>query len=133
MSNPKERHVDKTTFDKLVNISAMASEDEALSAANKLLGIDLTDINAAAKLVNDTLGKGDVGGKVGDGDTPSIATFGAYTAEARTYPVAILKLIVTAVKDMSIDKFLAGKKSAGSKKDAGQGAAPDRSMGLSRY
>jgi hypothetical protein len=127
--------MDRNTFLKLAEVSEALDEELALIEANKLLGTDLTDVIKAAAAVNGILGKGDVGGRIGDGtdDNLSTATFGGFTGEAKTYPIAIVRLIVAAVKGMSLDKFLAGKATTASKRDAGQGAAPIRSMGLSRF
>ncbi|MBS3648769.1 hypothetical protein KEU06_09035 [Pseudaminobacter sp. 19-2017] len=127
--------MDRNDFEKLVEISKLNDEDAALAAANNLLGTDLTDVTKAAAAVNSILGKGDVGGKIGNGDTESsIATFGDVSASANTYPVAIVRLIVKAVQVQSLDKFFDDNKKKGKKStETGLGAAPSRSLGAARY
>ncbi|QIV65834.1 hypothetical protein Cp1R7AA1_104 [Mesorhizobium phage Cp1R7A-A1] len=127
--------MDRNTFLKLAEVSEAQDEELALIEANKLLGTDLTDVGNAARAVNGILGKGDVGGRIGNGtDDLSTATFGDFTAEAKTYPIAVVRLIVAAVKAQSLDKFFADNKKKEKKStETGLGAAPSRSLGASRY
>ncbi|RUW57185.1 hypothetical protein [Mesorhizobium sp. M8A.F.Ca.ET.021.01.1.1] len=127
--------MDRNTFLKLADLSESQDEEVVLLEANKLLGTDLTDVSNAAKAVNSILGKGDVGGRIGNGtDDLSTATFGEFTAEAKTYPVAVVRLIVAAVKAQSLDKFFNdNKKSKKASTETGLGAAPSRSLGAARY
>lgn len=106
--------MDKKQFEMLVTASETLDEESGALEANKVLNKAITDlgkldinrVDHAHSVIEKIVGKGELGGKVGNGTTtPSIASFDGIEASANSFAIAFLKVLVAAIKAKAINTF----------------------------